>query len=142
MGQFLLEMKGINKSFNGVSILKGVDFCVNKKEIMALMGGNGAGKSTLMKILTGVYQADGGEILVDGEKAEIHSVLDSRKYGIGMIYQEFSLVSTLTVAENIFLTHEPRKKTGLLDNKRCVDEAKELLDKLGVNIDPKIRPEE
>ena len=101
MGQFLLEMKGINKSFNGIPILKDVNFCVKRNEIIALMGGNGAGKSTLMKILTGVYQADSGEVFVNGEKTEIHNVLDSRKYGIGMIYQEFSLISTLTGAETI-----------------------------------------
>lgn len=142
MEQFLLEMKGINKSFNGIPILKDVDFCVKRNEIIALMGGNGAGKSTLMKILTGVYQADSGEVFVNGEKAEIHNVLDSRKFGIGMIYQEFSLISTLTVAENIFLTHEPRKKTGFLDNKRCVQESKRLLEQLGVEIDPTIRIEE
>lgn len=142
MEQFLLEMRGINKAFNDVPILKNVNFGVRKKEIIALMGGNGAGKSTLMKILTGVYQADSGEIFVDGEKAAIHNVLDSRKYGIGMIYQEFSLISTLTVAENIFLTHEPRKRTGLLDNTKCLQEAKTLLDRLGVQIDPKLRVEE
>ena len=69
-------------------------------------------------------------------------MLDSRKYGIGMIYQEFSLISTLTVAENIFLTHEPRKKMGLLDNKRCILESKRLLEQLGVEIDPTLRVEE
>ena len=68
MAKPLLEMKGIKKSFNGVSVLKDVDFQVNRREVVALMGGNGAGKSTLMKILNGVYQADEGEIFLDGEK--------------------------------------------------------------------------
>lgn len=138
----LLEMKGIKKSFNGVSVLKDVDFQVNRREVVALMGGNGAGKSTLMKILNGVYQADEGEIFLDGEKVEIRNVLDAGKHGIGMIYQEFSLISTLTVAENIFLAHEPRKRNMLLDNRACVEKAKEILDGLGIEIDPRKKVEE
>lgn len=141
MTQPLLEMKGIGKSFNGVSVLKNVNFTVDHQDIVALMGGNGAGKSTLMKILNGVYHADQGEIFIEGQKVDIKNVLDARRYGIGMIYQEFSLVSTLTVAENIFLTQEPRKKSGLLDNERIVKKAKEILDSLGIDIDPRQKVE-
>lgn len=142
MPQPLLEMREIEKSFNTVPVLKKVNFSVGRKEIVALMGGNGAGKSTLMKILNGVYQADHGDIYIDGEKVEIRNVLDARKHGIGMVYQEFSLISTLSVAENIFLTNEPRKKTGLIDNERCITKAKELLDSLGISIDPRQKVEE
>jgi len=142
MNEPVLEMKNISKSFNGVPVLTDVDFCLRHKEIVALMGGNGAGKSTLMKILNGVYQADDGEILLNGEKVHIDSVIDANRHGIGMIFQEFSLVSTLTVAENIFLAHEPKKKSGLVDNALCIEKSKSILSGLGVDIDPTTRVEE
>src|SRR6266511_3683059 len=106
-----VEHKGIVKSFNGVPVLHGVDFELRTGEVHALMGGNGAGKSTLMKILQGVYTADGGEISVAGAPTHIRSPQDAKNAGIGMVFQEFSLIPTLTVAQNIFLTNEPR--TGL-----------------------------
>lgn len=137
----VLEMKNICKSFNGNPVLKNVDYTVYESEIVALMGGNGAGKSTLMKILNGVYQADQGEIRVGGKTVSTRGILDARAQGIGMIFQEFSLISTLTVAENIFLTHEPKKKTGMIDNEKCAARAKEILDRLGIDIDPRERVE-
>ena len=134
-------MKNICKSFNGIPVLKHVDYAVNEGEVVALMGGNGAGKSTLMKILNGVYKVDQGEIFMAGKKVSIQGVLDARNQGIGMIFQEFSLISTLTVAENIYLTHEPKKKSGFVDNQKCVKDAGIILNRLGIDIDPKEKVE-
>ena len=100
-------MSGIRKSFGGVPVLKGVGFELRQGEVHALMGGNGAGKSTLMKILTGVYSKDGGTIEIDGEAVEFHDTAAAEAAGVAMIFQEFSLVRTLTVAQNIFLNREP-----------------------------------
>ncbi|GER68340.1 sugar ABC transporter ATP-binding protein [Weizmannia acidilactici] len=136
MEQAVLSMKSISKSFNGIPVLKAVDFSLQKGEVHALMGGNGAGKSTLMKILTGVYTADEGEILLDGEPVEIKDIKDARANHIAMIYQEFSLIPTLTVAQNIFLTREPRTKVGLLKDKACIEKTKALLNELEVDISP------
>ena len=108
MSEYVLEMKGIQKSF-AVPVLRGVDFSMKKGEVHALVGGNGAGKSTLMKIMTGVYQKDKGDIFVNGNAVEIHSIHDANRYGIAMIFQELSLIPTMTVAENIFLGEEVTK---------------------------------
>lgn len=110
-----VEMRGISKSFNGVSVLTDVDFDVRSGEVHALAGGNGAGKSTLMKILQGVYQPNSGEILVDGESVDIGSIQMAKAAGIGMVFQEFSLVPSLTVAQNIFLNAELLTGAGLIN---------------------------
>ncbi|MDQ0246270.1 ribose transport system ATP-binding protein [Bacillus fengqiuensis] len=136
MEQPMLLMKNISKSFNGIPVLKSVDFSVNKGEVHALMGGNGAGKSTLMKILTGVYTADEGDIFIDGKQVSIKNTDDARKNYISMIFQEFSLIPTLTVAQNIFLTRESKTSAGLLNDKECVAKTRELLRELEVDIDP------
>jgi ribose transport system ATP-binding protein len=134
--QPMLLMKNISKSFNGIKVLDSVHFSVNKGEVHALMGGNGAGKSTLMKILTGVYTLDQGEIYIEGEKVSIQSPDDARKNKISMIFQEFSLIPTLTVAQNIFLTRESKTSFGLLDDKECVKKTEQLLKELEVDLDP------
>jgi len=136
MDQPILEMKGINKAFNGITVLHDVHFSIKKGEVHALMGGNGAGKSTLMKILTGVYSADSGEILIEGKPVSIRSYEDSQKNNISMIFQEFSLIPTLTVAQNIFLTREKKTSLGLLDDKDCEKKTEKLLEELGVDIKP------
>ncbi|MGG4042542.1 sugar ABC transporter ATP-binding protein [Bacillus smithii] len=136
MEQPMLLMKNISKSFNGIKVLDSVHFSVNKGEVHALMGGNGAGKSTLMKILTGVYTLDQGEIYIEGEKVSIQSPDDARKNKISMIFQEFSLIPTLTVAQNIFLTRESKTSFGLLDDKECVKKTEQLLKELEVDLDP------
>src|ERR1043166_9306565 len=107
----LLEMKTITKSFPGVKALDGVTFDLNAGEIHALVGENGAGKSTLIKILAGVYPHGeyGGEITLDDSARRFASVRDSEQAGVGVIYQELSLVKDLSVAENIFLGREPRR---------------------------------
>ena len=103
MGEVILEMKGIDKSFPGVHALDHVDLEIRKGEVLALMGENGAGKSTLMSMLFGMYEPDEGEIYVDGKEVTIASPKDSFALGIGMIHQHFKLVDVLTAAENIIL---------------------------------------
>ena len=101
----VLEMKNIHKSFPGVRALRGVVFHLNKGEIPALMGENGAGKSTLIKVLTGVYSKDEGQIFIDGnDKAvSIHSPQEAQKLGISTVYQEITLCPNLSVAENMYI---------------------------------------
>jgi len=129
-------MRGINKRFGSVPVLKGVDFTLEAGSVHALVGGNGAGKSTLMKIMTGVYTLDSGEICIAGQKADIASPHDARENGIAMIFQELSLIPTMTVAENIFLGEELRKN-GFRDAKRMNQRAKELLNRFGLEVDPR-----
>jgi ribose transport system ATP-binding protein len=131
-----VRMSGISKSFNGVRVLDGVDFEVAKGEIHALLGGNGAGKSTLMKILEGVYTLDEGRIELDGEPVKLSSSQDARNRGIVMIFQEFSLIPTLTVSQNISLLREPRNAIGLLDDRAARRRAHELFEQMGVDVDP------
>jgi ribose transport system ATP-binding protein len=130
-----VRMRGIHKSFDGVPVLKDVDFDVAPGEVHALAGGNGAGKSTLMKILQGVYSKDSGEIEVDGRAVDLTSTHDARAVGIGMVFQEFSLVPTLTVAQNIFLGVEPLA-SGLIRDKEAVARAREVFDRMEVDVDP------
>jgi ribose transport system ATP-binding protein len=131
-----VELKGIVKSFGGNAVLHGVDFELRKGEVHALMGGNGAGKSTLMKILEGVHAPDAGEVKVSGEPVEIRSPQEAQENGIAMIFQEFSLIPTLSVAQNIFLNSEPRGKGGLLDDRESRRRTCELFAEMGEDIDP------
>ena len=133
--QVLLEMKNIQKSFGSAKVLTDVNFTVYKGEVHALMGENGAGKSTLIKILTGIYPKDGGEIWFDGRKVQINSRADSAKLGIGVIYQELSLIPTLNVVQNIMLGKE-KARAGVLDYKAMKREVTELIERYGFNIDP------
>ena len=131
-----VELKGIVKAFGGNAVLHGVDFELRKGEVHALMGGNGAGKSTLMKILEGVHAPDGGEVKVDGAPVQIRSPQEAQENGIAMIFQEFSLIPTLSVAENIFLNSEPRNKGGLLDDQESRRRSREIFAEMGEDIDP------
>ncbi|MED0714937.1 sugar ABC transporter ATP-binding protein, partial [Aeribacillus composti] len=137
MDKPLLSMKGISKYFNGIKVLDSVDFTLNKGEVHALMGGNGAGKSTLMKILTGVYQADEGEIYIEGNKVTIKDANDAKNNYISMIFQEFSLIPSLTVAENIFLAREPKNAIGILNDKKSIARTREILKEMEIDINPK-----
>ena len=132
-----VAMRGITKSFGGVPVLKEVDFDLQAGEIHALAGGNGAGKSTLMKILVGVYTRDGGEYEVEGRKVDFRSVQDARASGVGMVFQEFSLVPTLSVAQNVFLTREARSRGGLIDDRAMERETRELFATMSVDVDPR-----
>ncbi|MBO7178900.1 MAG: sugar ABC transporter ATP-binding protein, partial [Clostridia bacterium] len=136
MNEIILEMKNIEKRFSGVHALKGVDLELRSGEIHALMGENGAGKSTLMKILTGIYKADSGEIFCFNDKCEFNSVKDSQAIGISIIHQELNQVQDLTVAQNIFLGREKMISGLFIDDKRMEKDAKKLLDYVGVNIRP------
>lgn len=134
--EYAVEMKGICKSFGGVQALKNVDLELRQGEIMGIVGDNGAGKSTLMKILSGAYQADKGEVLIFGKHVEFHSPLDAFKLGISMIYQDLALFNNLDVAKNIFVGRElVRGPLGItLDNKSMYKRAEELIKDLRVDI--------
>ena len=135
MAEVLLDIKGLEKTFPGVRALKGVNLTVNKGEIHALMGENGAGKSTLIKVLTGIYQKNGGTICFDGEEINARTPIEANEKGISTIYQELNLVLFQTVYENLFLGREPRTKFGSIDRKAMISEAKRILEELGIEID-------
>ena len=132
MADYILEMKGITKTFPGVIALNNVSFSVERGEVHALVGENGAGKSTLMKILNGVYQANSGEIYLNGEKTVIKDTTDAKAKGIGLIFQEFNLINTLSVAENIYI-NRLKKKGGAIAWKQINKDAQALLDGFGFN---------
>jgi ribose transport system ATP-binding protein len=132
-----LEMRGIRKSFGPVAVLKDMRLDVADSEIHALVGENGAGKSTLMKILGGVIPRDSGDILVDGEAAEIAKVRDAERYGIAIIHQELSILPDMSVADNIFLGSVPRTRLGLVDDAEMRRVASETLSRLGLDVEPR-----
>ncbi len=132
-----VQMTGICKAFYGTTVLEDVDFEVLPGEVHALAGGNGAGKSTLMKILQGVYSMDRGDISVAGQAVRIGSIHEARAAGIGMVFQEFSLVPSLTVAQNVFLTAEPLGRGGLISDREAVRRARDVFTEMEVEVDPK-----
>lgn len=117
MEQVLLEMKNITKEFPGVKALNNVSFTAKKGEILSIVGENGAGKSTLMKILSGSYPHNtySGQILINGKPMVFENTFQSEKAGIAMIYQEISMHLDLSIAENVFIAHWPKKKSGKID---------------------------
>ncbi|MDV6378760.1 sugar ABC transporter ATP-binding protein [Sporosarcina sp. GW1-11] len=132
----MIAMSGISKSFNGNKVLEDVNFEVAKGEIHALMGENGAGKSTLMKILTGIYTRDAGEVWVKGEKVEFKNAKEAEAAGIAVIHQELNILPDLTIAENFYLGSEMTfGKSGILKTKEMNRKAEEVLAKLGLQID-------
>ena len=133
MAEELFRMEGISKSFPGVKALDKVSMNVNKGEVLGLVGENGAGKSTLMKILSGVYRADEGEIFVEGKKVEIDSVSKAHDLGICIIMQELNMCGHLSVADNIFIGRA-HKKGLFIDDKKMHQEAKKILDDLGIEL--------
>ena len=133
--KILLQVKGICKQFSGIRVLKDVCLDVRYGEVHALMGENGAGKSTIIKIVTGVYTKDDGQILIDGKPVEINSRLDARNCGISVIYQELSLIPALTVTENIFLGQE-KCKFGYLNKKQMRGHVKALIEQYEFALNP------
>ncbi len=131
----LLELKGITKRFPGVVALENINMDLFPAEVHVILGENGAGKSTLMKILSGAYQSDEGEMFLEGKKIEKNSPAVSDRLGIQMIYQELNLVPELSIQENIFLGSEP-KKGFFRDSKSMRRKTQELLDELGIQEDP------
>ena len=136
MGDVILTMKGIDKSFPGVHALDHVNLEVRKGEVHALMGENGAGKSTLMKVLTGIYSKDSGTITYEGKEVEFTNPREAQDAGIVIVHQELNMMGHLTVAQNIFIGREFMKGK-LIDDKKMNEEAKKLFDQLGIDIDPK-----
>ncbi len=135
MAELILEMRGITKTFPGVRALDGVHFSCERGEVHALVGENGAGKSTLMKILSGVYVPDAGEIIFKGTPVRMESPHHAQSLGISTIYQEPSLLPHLTVAENIYLGREIVNPLGLIEARELQRRAQDLLDRLGAAVD-------
>ena len=133
----LVQMTGIEKRFPGVHALKSVQFNLRAGEVHALMGENGAGKSTLMKILSGVYQADGGTVQLDGKPAEINSPHEAQELGVSIIHQELALMQHLNVAQNIFIGREPRLSLGRLDETKLNADTAKIFAEMNISIDPK-----
>ena len=136
MGEVILTMKDIDKSFPGVHALDHVNFEVKRGEVHALMGENGAGKSTLMKVLTGIYQKDSGSIVYKGKETEFHNTKEAQDAGVVIVHQELNMVGDLTVAQNIFIGREP-KKGFRIDDKKMIEDSKKLFQDLNIDIDPK-----
>ena len=133
----LLRMSGISKSFPGVRALSDVSFDLMKGELHALVGENGAGKSTLMKILSGLYKADEGDLYLRGEKVTSTGLAEMIRQGVGVIYQELNLIPYLSVSENIFLGREPRTKVGTIDWPKMHAMTEEVLKPFKLDIKPK-----
>ncbi|MFH2113359.1 MAG: sugar ABC transporter ATP-binding protein [Spirochaetota bacterium] len=134
---YLLEMRGIVKTFPGVKALRGVDLLVRPGEIHALMGENGAGKSTLMKCLAGIYRPTAGTILFDGKETGSYTTAEALKMGIAMIHQELSPVLHRPIMENIWLGREPLNRFGLVDHKRMYEDSKLVLKEIELDEDPR-----
>lgn len=132
---YLLEMNHITKVFPGVKALDNMNFNLKPGEVHVLIGENGAGKSTLMKVLAGAHAPDGGELFIQGEKVTRFNPIAAQKSGIGIIYQEFNLIPYLTVAENIFIDHMPRKAGLIVDKKQMHEQARKLLCDMKMNVD-------
>ena len=136
VGEVILTMKDIDKSFVGVHALKNACLELKKGEVHALMGENGAGKSTLMKILTGIYSKDSGTIVYEGRQVEFKSPREAQDAGIVIVHQELNMMNHLTVAQNIFIGKE--KMNGkLINDRRMVEEAEKLFGLLNIRIDPR-----
>ena len=135
----LVHVSGVAKSFGGVRALRGVDFDLRPGEVHALLGENGAGKSTLIKILSGVHGHDDGTIEIDGRSVRFQSPAQSREVGVAVVYQDLSLVESLSVADNLLLGREPRTRWGLLRKRRLYEEARRFLDQQGIMLDPRTK---
>ena len=135
----LLALDQITKTFPGVKALDGVRLELFAGKVTSLIGENGAGKSTVVKILTGIYQPDGGQILLDGAPIAFPTAQDAAAAGVTAIHQETVLFDELTVAENIFIGHAPKGRFGLIDTKAQMAQARAILDSIGANIDPSVK---
>ena len=134
----ILKLKGITKQYTGVVALNDITVSFKKGEVHALLGENGAGKSTLIKVLAGAIEPNAGEIIVEGKTYKKITPALAQQLGIGVIYQQFNLVPSLSIAENIFLGNEIRKGI-IADKKKMIEEASKLLLSLGIDIDPSIQ---
>lgn len=130
----IIEMRGIMKRFGAVQALNNVNFRLMPGEILGLVGDNSAGKSTLMKVMTGAYQRDAGQVLVNGEETHFKSPHESRDRGIEMIYQDFALCGNMDVGQNIFLGRWPKRFSLFVDRARMYEEARQVLGRLKVDV--------
>ena len=133
-GKRLIHMKGIDKWFGHVHALHNIDFSIYENEIVALVGDNGAGKSTLIKILSGILQADKGEIYINEKLTTIHSPREARDLGIGTVYQDLALVDCVDVSANLFLGKEPVRGSIFVDRNKMETESRKILNRLKVNL--------
>lgn len=133
----LVEMAGIHKTFGTTTVLRDVKFALERGSVHALMGENGAGKSTLMKILSGVIHPNAGEVRVRGQAVHFKSPKEARRAGVSTVFQEFALIPNLTVSENMFLGHEPRRADGSIDQAAVMGRSREILASVFPNLDPK-----
>ena len=135
-GPVALAARGVRKSFHGVEVLHGVDFTLHRGEVHGLVGQNGAGKSTLVKILNGVYAGDAGELEINGTPAVVRGRDEAGKRAIAMVFQEFSLITSMSVGQNILLAREPTGRSGLIDDREVRRRAQAALARVGADIDP------
>lgn len=131
-----LSIRGITKRFPGVTALKQVDMDIRKGEVHVLLGENGAGKSSLVKVLCGIYQPEEGELYFEGQPYQPSTPLDAMRAGIRVVYQEFTLLPNLSVAENIFFEHLPRNRS-IVNFQKLYADSRELLSQVNLNIDPR-----
>ena len=141
-GTAILSLNGVTKTFPGVTALSEVSLELYPGKVTALVGENGAGKSTVVKILTGIYQPDGGQIEIDGSPTRFPSAQDAGNAGVTAIHQETVLFDELSVAENVFLGHAPRGRFGLIDTAAMIEKASDILKGIGAEIDPRTRLKE
>jgi ABC-type sugar transport system ATPase subunit len=134
----VVELRSIKKHFGAVQALRGVDLVLHHNEVLGLVGDNAAGKSTLMKVLSGAYIPDGGEILIEGEKVHFSNPMDARRVGIEMVYQDYALANNLDVAANVFMGREVVQfklgPLGVMDYYHMEQETKNLLNRLKIDI--------
>ncbi|MCK4897787.1 MAG: sugar ABC transporter ATP-binding protein, partial [Anaerolineales bacterium] len=134
----VVEMRDIKKHFAAVQALRGVDLALHHNEVLGLVGDNAAGKSTLMKVLSGAYIPDGGEIFIDGEKVSFANPMDARRQGIEMVYQDYALANNLDVAANVFMGREVVSiklgPLGVMDYPYMEQETQNLLQRLNIKI--------
>jgi ABC-type sugar transport system ATPase subunit len=134
----VVEMRNIKKNFGAVQALKGVDLALQHNEVLGLVGDNAAGKSTLMKVLSGAYIPDEGDILLEGQRAQFHNPMDARRQGIEMVYQDYALSNNLDVAANVFMGREVSRyklgPIGVMDYAYMERETINLLDRLKIDI--------
>ena len=133
----LLEVRELEKEFSRTKVLKGINLAFLRGEVHGLLGENGAGKSTLIKILTGVYSASAGQILVDGQRVKVSSPLDAHKIGLGAVYQDTEVIGDFTVGQNVLLGNEPGGV--ILSQSKIHEEAREILERVGIQIDVRRR---